>query len=135
MFRILTALILISPPAQADVWGFATPSENIECRVGEGFEGSDISCTIFNRSGPAAVSQLAQCPLTRGITVAMLDHGYVEMSCTAASDKPLGAQSVADYGVTGEFGGFRCHSSTKGLECRNLDGHGFFLSRAIQLAF
>ncbi len=36
----------------------------------------------------------------------------------------------AGYGVTGEFGGFKCHSSAKGLRCENRDNHGFFLLRA-----
>jgi len=135
LLRLLTALCFLSSTASADVWSFATPSGNIECWVGEDFNGSDISCTIFDRSKPAAVPQLQTCPLHRGITVKMLDRGYVEARCTAAGDRPSGGQSVADYGVTGTFGGFACHSSTRGLECRNEDGHGFFLSRAVQRVF
>ena len=40
-----------------------------------------------------------------------------------------GTQQVADYGVTGQFKGFNC------LSRRADDGHGFFLSRALQQAF
>lgn len=136
MFRLALAALLLAPlPAAADVWTFNTPSGNIECSVGEGFDGSDIICSIFKRSGPAAVPQMAGCPLNHGIKVEMLDRGYVSMTCLGASARGYGGQSVADYGVTGQFGGITCHSSTKGLDCRNQDGHGFFLSKATQKAW
>ena len=125
--------LLFAAPATADVWSFATPSGNIECWVGEGFDGADIECTIFRRSAPMA--QFPACPVSRGISVFMLNRGGVKVECIPASDRPTGAQDVADYGVTGQFGGFSCHSSQRGLDCRNEDGHGFFLSRAVQQAF
>ena len=53
MFRLSFALFALSSfPTLADVWTFNTPSGNIECSVGEGFDGSDIICSIFKRSGP-----------------------------------------------------------------------------------
>lgn len=134
MPRILALILAILPlPASADVWSFNTPSGNIECSVGEGFEGSDIDCTIFQRSAPMA--QFPACPVHRGITVFMRDRGGVNVTCIPEGKRPSGGQHVADYGVTGEFGGFTCLSSRKGLDCRNEDGHGFFLSRAVQRAF
>ncbi|UWR15963.1 DUF6636 domain-containing protein [Sulfitobacter sp. M368] len=136
MFRLsLVLLTLSAAPALADVWTFNTPSGNIECSVGEGFDGSDIICSIFKRSGPSSVPQMAGCPVSRGIKVEMLDRGYVSMSCLGAGERGYGGQSVAEYGVTGQFGGITCQSSTKGLDCRNQDGHGFFLSRAVQNAW
>ena len=41
----------------------------------------------------------------------------------------------APYGETGHFGQIVCTSSRQGLECRNADKHGFFLSRARQSVF
>ena len=135
LFRLFTATLLLTTPAFADVWSFATPSGNIECWVGEDFNGSDITCTIFQRSHPARVPQLAGCPLNQGVTFFMNDTGSVQANCTPPSERPAGGQSVANYRVSSDFGGFSCHSATSGLQCRNLDGHGFHLSRANQQMF
>ena len=95
-FRFLCALILFATPATADVWTFATPSGNIECVVGEGFQGSDLECTIFGRS--ALMPQFPACPVTRGITVTMLNRGGVSVDCTAPGRRatfPLAAARPA----------------------------------------
>ena len=131
--HLLVLLALLPLPAAADVWSFNTPSGNIECWVGEDFGGADIECTIYQRSAPMA--QFPACPVHRGISVAMLNRGGVNVTCIPEGKRPLGAQDVAQYGVTGNFGGFTCLSSRKGLDCRNEDGHGFFLSRAVQQAY
>lgn len=133
--RLLAVTCLLTAPAAADVWSFATPSKNIECWVGEGFNGSDIHCTIFQKSSGAPAPRPNGCTGAWGHTFQMLERGFVEMTCENVAAAGRGAQSVAEYGVTGQFGGFTCHSSRKGLECRNLDGHGFFLSRARQSVF
>ncbi|WP_299567257.1 DUF6636 domain-containing protein [uncultured Sulfitobacter sp.] len=135
LFRFLLASSALAVPAHADVWSFNTPSGNIECVVGEGFEGSDIECTIFKRSQPAKVQALASCPLNRGITFSMNNTGGVQGACTSAGARPTGAQSVAEYNVEGKFGGFTCYSATSGLQCRNESGHGFHLSRTNQQVF
>ena len=46
---------------------------------------------------------------------------------------PNGA--VLPYGSVARFGGIACQSSERGLECRNAQGGGFFLSRAAQQLF
>ncbi len=120
--------------ASADVWSFETPSQNIQCVVGEGFESSDLTCTIIERYGPPAAPRPSGCSADWGHVFFMKDRGPVYMQC-APLNNHKGAQHRAEYGITGEFGGFVCHSSTKGLECRNQDGHGFFLSRAQQTVF
>ena len=131
--RPIALLMFLAAPAWADVWSFATPSGNIECTVGEDAAGSDIECTIFRRS--AAMPQFPACPVSRGITVAMLNRGGVEVRCAAPGSRATGAQHVADYGVEGRFGGFTCFSATSGLQCRNDSGHGFHLSRKNQSVF
>lgn len=128
-------LCVLADPAAADVWSFNTPSGNIECTVGEGFEGSDIECTIYRRSQPARVSALANCPVSRGVTFFMRNRGGVTATCASPGARPTGTQGVADYGVEGKFGGFTCFSATTGLQCRNQDGRGFHLSRANQQVF
>lgn len=136
MHRIRIFLLLLFIPAtaaQADVWSFATPSGNIKCVVGEDFGGSDLECTIYQRS--AAMAQFPACPANRGLSVFMRNRGGVEVTCLARGQRASGAQHVAEYGDTGRFGGFTCLSTRKGLDCRNEEGRGFFLSRANQRAF
>ena len=55
------------------------------------------------------------------------------MRCGPPGGAPGG--DVAQYGQTGRFGGITCLSSQQGFECRNADGHGFFLSRKRQSVF
>ncbi len=133
--RALVLLIIpLASPAAADVFPFQTPSGNIVCFVGLGEGPSDIECTIHERSGPPAVPAPAGCAGPWGHVFAMSSSGPVTMSCGLAGT-PGGAGDVAAYGQTGEFDGIVCRSSEQGLDCRNLDGHGFFLSRRVQSAF
>ena len=53
-------------------------------------------------------------------------------SCGAPGAAVTGIESDFAYGRTGEVPGISCRSSREGLECRNADGRGFFLSRARQ---
>ncbi|WP_348773490.1 DUF6636 domain-containing protein [Litoreibacter halocynthiae] len=135
MFRILTVCLGLVPQiATADVWTFETPSENIQCSVGEDRTSSDIHCVIINRHGALAAPRPAGCNSNWGHSFYMADRGFAQVLCEPFSRNRDGFDR-AEYGVTGQFGGFTCHSSKKGLECRNLDGHGFFLSRARQTIF
>ncbi|SPH16940.1 hypothetical protein DEA8626_00454 [Defluviimonas aquaemixtae] len=132
--QLLPLFFVAAPPAAADVFTFETPSENIQCSVGLEQDSSDIHCMIVERHGPPAAPRPAGCVTDWGHSFYMTDHGPVQMLCEPVSYLREGFDR-AEYGVTGTFGGFVCHSSTEGLECRNLDGHGFFLSRAVQRVF
>lgn len=134
-FLALSLALALTLPAHADVWSFATPSKNIECWVGESFEGSDIECTIYQKGGTPPAPRPAGCTQNWGHVFFMTDRGFVSMECKTVAGQGQGAQHVAEYGVTSSFGGFTCTSARTGLECRNLDGHGFFLSRAVQRVF
>lgn len=132
--KIILVMATIPSFACADVWTFETPSENIQCIVGEGPNSSDIECTIIEYNSPPFVPRPAWCQSDWGHTFRMRDRGHVEMVCVALNRNKDGFDR-AEYGVTGRFGGFTCHSSRRGLECSNLDGHGFFLSRNRQTLF
>ncbi|MGX1500394.1 hypothetical protein ACSSV1_005459 [Labrenzia sp. MBR-25] len=135
LFSIALGLRLATGVSLADVWTFETPSENIQCTVGEDFNVlSDITCTIIERSGPPALPRPGGCRLDWGHTFSMRETGPAEVLCVQ-TDRNKGGFDRAEYGVTGEFGGFICQSSRKGLKCSNRDGHGFFLSRAKQSVF
>ena len=135
--RAISLILMLSAGAVvADVTPFQTPSGNIECYVGTGDGPSDIDCTIFNRAGPPALPRPANCIAAWGHHFSMTERGKVQMKCgePGESNTAPGVAS-APYGQTGEFGGIVCQSSRKGLECKNADGHGFFLSRKRQSVF
>ena len=132
MFRTLFFLVALFPANSfADVWTFETPSENIQCAVGQEANYADLTCTIIKRSGAPAMQRPSDCTAEWGHVFFMQDRGPVEMQCSNGNHSK-GGFDRADYGVTGKFGGFTCHSSKKGLKCTNRDGNGFFLSRRQQ---
>lgn len=131
-FLILLAGLLYAQPSSADVFTFETPSQNVQCNVGIGDGFADIGCTIIDRQGTTALPRPANCKSDWGHYFEMNDRGPAKMKC-GPLDRSKGAQSVAEYGVTGKFGGFTCLSSKKGFECLNRDNNGFFLSRKKQL--
>ncbi|WP_346915729.1 peptidoglycan-binding domain-containing protein [uncultured Roseibium sp.] len=118
--------------ALADVWTFETPSKNIQCTVEqEAGVQSDITCTIIDRSGPLALPRPIGCNSDWGHTFSMRERGPVGILCQTTDRSKNGFETAA-YGVTGNFGGFNCHSSTQGLTCTNRDGNGFMLARQRQ---
>ena len=123
-----------SLPAQADVFNFATPSDNIHCTVGLEPGSADIECTIFQRQGPDAYPRPADCQYSWGHVFILTDRGPPQMACGPLPGK-FPAQGVAPYGETGTFNLITCLSERTGLTCRNADGHGFFLSRRQQSVF
>lgn len=128
-------LAAFAGPAAADIFPIKTPSGNIECTVGVGGV-SDIMCTIHARNDPPAQRRPASCNGPWGHHFSMTERGAVEMRCGAPGPKNTSpGVDVAPYGETGDFGGITCKSERTGFECRNLDGHGFFLSRRTQKVF
>jgi hypothetical protein len=126
--------VLASAPCHADVAVFATPSGNIQCSAGTGEGPADVSCTIFERTGPTARPDPFGCMSNYGHHFILYDRGEVEMPCEDLPPKMSRAPKAA-YGDQARFGEIRCTSSKAGFECRNADGHGFFLSRARQTVF
>ncbi|MFV0301600.1 MAG: DUF6636 domain-containing protein [Paracoccus sp. (in: a-proteobacteria)] len=132
MLRIVMICLLAALPASADVFGFETPSGNIDCSVGIGEGSSDIRCIIHQKDGAAPQPKPAGCTAGWGHVFSMQNRGPAVMEC-AGPGRNTGAFETADYGVTSaDWDGIRCKSSRQGLECWNADGHGFFLSRREQ---
>jgi hypothetical protein len=138
-FPPILVFLLAIAPALADVDGFTTPSGNIECAagIGDGIP-SDINCRIFERSGPPPVPHLAKCNDALGYEFSMREYGTVTAKCGLPAPPPASRSpdgNAVRYGGAVKYGGIVCRSSTSGLECRNADGHGFFLSRGRQSVF
>jgi hypothetical protein len=105
---------------------FATPSGNIGC-VYARLSGSptDLRCDIRSGLRPKP-ARPKNCDLDWGDSLAMQRHGGVNTVCHG--DTALGGKPLA-YGRTWRYDGFTCTSRMTGLTCKNLSGHGFFLSR------
>lgn len=128
-------MVFSTAPAMADVWTFETPSQNIQCSVGEDFDTeTDIFCTIIQRRDPPAIPRPASCKADWGHDFTLREYGPAKMLCRPLN-RSKGGFDTAEYDVTADLGGIICSSSRKGLRCTNRDGHGFFLSRAVQSVF
>ncbi|MFN4155365.1 MAG: DUF6636 domain-containing protein [Paracoccaceae bacterium] len=127
----LVSMMLMPTPGAADVFGFSTPTRNIECSVGLERDSADLRCTIHDKSGPDPRPRPADCPGPWGHHFWLDERGPVKMVCGGPGAKNSARHiDIADYGVTGRFGDITCLSERTGFQCRNADGHGFHLSRA-----
>jgi hypothetical protein len=128
---LIAALVLSASgegAARSDqVISFATPSKNIGC-VYARMSGSptELRCDIASGLVPKP-ARPKKCTLDWGDSLAMQKHGRVFTVCHG--DTALGGKPLA-YGKTWRHDGFTCTSRKTGLTCKNLSGHGFFLSRA-----
>jgi hypothetical protein len=126
---LLLVLALALPAAPAKFpgllvqGGFLTPSGNIACNVGRlGPAASSprgIACSVYSESDKRGIKTWWMRVTGR----AQAAH----VQANAATDFPKLA-----YGRTYAWHGIRCTSARTGLTCRNLSGHGFFLSRQRQ---
>jgi hypothetical protein len=99
---------------------FKMPSGNIGCEL----EGTTVRCDI--RSGlkpPPAKS----CAGDWGGAV-LASHGKAKPNCESDTIIDDSAPTL-DYGSTWGGGGVSCLSDPSGLQCSNVAGHSFFLSR------
>jgi hypothetical protein len=135
-FSSILVVLLSIARAFGDDDPFVTPSGNIQCigRLGYGIP-AEVHCTIFDRSGPPSISRLAQCNDAPGYEFSMHEHGAVTVKCSQVGPSVTLPGNAVRYGGAVRYDGIVCRSSTSGLECRNADGHGFFLSRARQSVF
>jgi hypothetical protein len=124
----LPALIASGAAAtRADqVLQFSTPSRNIGC-VYARISGAPtmLRCDIASGLRPKP-PRPRNCDLDWGDSLVMKKHGRVSVLCHG--DTALGGKPLA-YGRIWRHDGFTCTSRKTGLTCRNLDGHGFFMSR------
>jgi hypothetical protein len=131
------AALLTTAPAVADVDSFTTPSGNIQCSGGMDIgTPSDVICEIVEHSGPPPTKRLAECNDDQGYRFSMRERGRVSVECGPPGSRNTSpGGNVVRYGDTIEFDRILCRSSTRGLVCRNADGHGFSLSRRRQSVF
>jgi hypothetical protein len=130
---LAAALAGLAAPAAADVpmW-FRTPSDNIHCMIANGEGVLFLDCEIREREAGALLGpRPADCELDWGNRFVLGEWGPGRMACAGDTVVYPGSPVIA-YGETVQFGPFTCSSTQDGLDCRNVDGHGIFLSRARQ---
>lgn len=131
-------------PAQArpaDTGFFATPSGNIDCLYldGKGVPTALLECGIKSGLRPAP-PRGADCRVLDyvGNRVILTVSGRAQPVACAGDAGPFAAPTTPPalaYGTRWHGGGLSCSSQRTGLTCRNLRGHGFFLSRAAWRSF
>ncbi|MGZ4359439.1 MAG: DUF6636 domain-containing protein [Gaiellaceae bacterium] len=122
------ALALVGSAASRsdEVIQFSTPSKNIGCVYAHFSDlPGNLRCDIRSGLKPKPIKPRG-CDLDWGDSLSINRTGRVHVVCHG--DTALGGPPLA-YGRTWRHNGFSCVSATSGLTCRNLSGHGFFLSR------
>lgn len=113
-------------------YNIVSPSGNIECNLWtNGNEELRCDMGALTYSFP---DKPEDCPIDWGSSFGMFSMGPAEVLCVG--DTIVGPLKVViEYGQTIQYGSFLCTSEKTGLTCRNLDGHGFTLSKAKQTLF
>jgi hypothetical protein len=132
---VLLALVVVASRAQGkdEVLGFSTPSKNIGCEYAR-FDAqpnapafpAELRCDVGTGLRPKPAKPHG-CDLDWGDSLEMRKTGRVGVVCHG--DTALGSKHILGYGQTWRHDGFTCVSRLAGLTCKNLSGHGFFLSR------
>jgi hypothetical protein len=133
---LLFVLVVAAPAAAREsdqVVGFSTPSKNIGCQYAR-FSTFPATLRCDIRTGlRAKPSRPHGCNLDWGDSLEMRKRSRVSVTCHG--DTALGDRHILGYGKTWRHDGFTCASRKTGLTCRNLAGHGFFLSRQRSTTF
>ncbi len=126
-------LAFIPVAAQADdLTFFHTPSGNIHC-LGVDENGSAlIDCEIISITrSTLAMPRPGDCDLDWGSRFELGETGGAYLACAGDTVRDGTGQTLA-YGKTFRLRSITCTSTQKGLDCRNAEGQGFFLSKAEQ---
>jgi hypothetical protein len=132
--RIVLAILVGSAVAAAPsaassvVISFRTPTGNIGCVYTSGLgPGPALRCDIRTGLRPKP-PRPRNCDLDWGDSYELGARGRAGVTCHGDTAIDQRAR-VLRYGSTWRRGPFTCRSKRTGLRCRNLRGHGFFMSR------
>lgn len=132
---VLTVIVADGALASKDPFGFfKTPSGKIVCQWATGGSPpASVECGIETGLKPPIPKSGVACKHLDyvGNRVSLSVTGRVQLIPCAGDAGPFAdpAHTVfLHYGKTWSAGGLSCVAATKGLTCRNRDGHGFFIS-------
>ncbi|NPD15838.1 hypothetical protein HOY34_11575 [Xinfangfangia sp. D13-10-4-6] len=135
----LAAAPLFATSARADDSDFfLSPTGNIHCLYDDGDYGDQkqspwLRCDMVQAT-QTYTTPPEGCDLDWGTSFYVGDTGRAGLTCHGDTiQNPNGR--VLPYGESITFDTIRCKSERSGVTCRNLDGHGFTLSRAKQKLF
>lgn len=130
----LVALSLMFLPFMADSGlaqaedGFVTPSGNIACYFEQ--DKLQLVCEISETDWSPSVEPDKDCLLDQGKQAILTTNGLPRSGWWCRGDTWLSQDiPVLAYGKNWSRSGVSCNSQSSGLTCRNLDGHGWRLSR------
>ena len=143
--KLIAALVLTGAVLSADASAnraptmfFRTVGNNVWCAYDEGSKGpvrgrATLRCDVRGGVKPLPAKPRS-CAFDWGVGMRMEARGPSKVLC--ASDTVYAENArVLQYGWTFRRGGFTCVARRAGLRCRNLDGHGFLLSRTRSTRF
>jgi hypothetical protein len=135
---VFAASLVIGAPASAaapTAYFFRTPSKNIYCAWTSATNEvpAVLRCDILSGVRPLPPKPRS-CDFDWGAGFDLKRLGRARILCVSDSVVTSSAR-VLRYAQTWSRGGFTCISRSIGLRCRNLSGHGFFLSRQRSFRF
>jgi Family of unknown function (DUF6636) len=116
---------------------FKTPSGKIVCEWATfgvaGAPRTSVECGVATGLKPPIPKTGSACQHLDyvGNRVGLLATGHVQLIACAGDAGPFGEPGrtvYLHYGKSWKAGGIVCTEATRGLTCRNRNGHGFFLS-------
>ncbi len=125
-------LLSLPTTAASDLIGFQTPSKNIHCAGFMDASGTTLRCDILQNNAKIPVRP-KDCDLDYGNAFEMTLKGKSVRGCVG--DTVANAYPILQYGTTWKWAGFVCSSSTAGVRCVNLSGHGWQISKSAQTLF
>jgi hypothetical protein len=125
---------LMSLPSQSmtNSVGFQSPSKNIHCAGFIDAGGTSLRCDILQNNA-VVPARPKDCNLDFGNAFNMTLKGKSVRLCYG--DTVADAYPVLQYGTTWKWAGFVCTSSTAGVRCTNLSGHGWQINKSSQTLF
>jgi hypothetical protein len=137
--KLVVALVLAGALLSADAsanraptFFFRTPGSNVWCAYDEGARGpatgpDRLRCDVRGGVKPLPPKPRS-CSFDWGVGMTLGPRAGARILCASDTVYAAGAR-VVPYGSTVRRGSFTCVARRIGLRCRNLDGHGFSLSR------
>jgi hypothetical protein len=131
---VMVSLGLAALPTRAafDLIGFQTPSRNIHCAGFADSSATSLRCDLINNNAKIP-ARPKDCTLDYGNAFGMTLKGKSLRLCYG--DTVADAYPILQYGTTWKWAGFVCSSSTAGVRCTNLSGHGWQISKSAQKLF
>jgi uncharacterized protein DUF6636 len=132
---VVLGLFGSSAAIAASSGAFRTPSGNIVCAYSFDSSPAYVSCGIKSGLKPRpsrAIERDCRFLGYQGNRIDLQSPGRAQPVPCAGDTGPfayVNTKHVLAYGETLHGGGIRCTSRRAGLTCRNVQGHGFFMSR------